>query len=97
MFDFCRFSCILARKISGLSCVYPSLSRCRHFKKALLSAGAPEWSAEAMLDLQRFYREGKASQTTDDVERLLGRKPITFGQFARDYAFAFREEEKVAS
>jgi uncharacterized protein YbjT (DUF2867 family) len=67
------------------------------FKKAILSAGTPEWSAEAMLDLQRFYRGGKASRTTDDVERLLGRKPITFDQFARDYAFAFREKEKVAS
>lgn len=67
------------------------------FKKVILSAGMPEWSAEAMLDLQRFYRGGKASGTTDDVERLLGRKPITFDQFARDYAFAFREKEKMAS
>jgi uncharacterized protein YbjT (DUF2867 family) len=67
------------------------------FKKAILSAGTPEWSAEAMLNLQHFYRIGKASRTTDDVERLLGRKPITFDQFARDYAFAFREAEKVAS
>ena len=67
------------------------------FKTAMLSAGTPEWSAEAMVDLQRFYRVGKAKQTTDDVERFLGRKPITFDQFAHDYAFAFREEEKVAS
>jgi uncharacterized protein YbjT (DUF2867 family) len=67
------------------------------FKKTILSAGTPEWSAEATLDLQRFYREGKASRATDDVQRLLGRRPITFDQFARDYAFAFREEEKVAS
>ena len=67
------------------------------FKKAILSAGTPEWCVEAMLDLQRFYRDGKASRTTDDVERLLARPPITFDQFARDYAFAFREQEKVAS
>jgi len=67
------------------------------FKKAVLSAGTPEWSTEALLDLQRFYREGNASLVTDDVERLVGRKPITFDQFARDYAFAFRNEEKVAS
>jgi uncharacterized protein YbjT (DUF2867 family) len=67
------------------------------FKEAMISSGTPEWSAEAILDLQRFYRDGRASGTTDDVERLLGRKPITFDQFARDYAFAFREEEKVAS
>jgi uncharacterized protein (DUF488 family) len=63
----------------------------------MLSAGTPEWSAEAMVDLQRFYRVRKAERTTDDVERFLGRTPITFDQFAHDYAFAFREEEKVAS
>jgi len=34
---------------------------------------------------------------TDDVERLIGRKPITLDQFARDYAFAFQDEAKVAS
>jgi len=67
------------------------------FKKALLSAGAPEWSAEAMLDLQRFYREGKGCLLTDDVERLTGHKPIAFDQFVHDYTFAFRNEERVAS
>jgi hypothetical protein len=34
---------------------------------------------------------------TYDVERLTGRKPITFDQFARDYAFAFQDEAKAAS
>src|SRR5256712_7518256 len=67
------------------------------FKKAILSAGTPEWSAEALLDLQRLYREGKASLVTGDVERLTGREPITFDRFARDYAFAFQDEERVAS
>ncbi len=45
----------------------------------------------------RLYREGKASLVTNDVERLTGRKPITFDQFARDYAFAFQAEAKAAS
>ena len=67
------------------------------FKKDLLSAGMPEWSAEALVDLQRPYREGKASLVTNDIERLTGRKPITFDQFARDYAFAFQAEAKAAS
>jgi len=67
------------------------------FKKAMLSSGAPEWSADALVDLQRFYREGKASQVTDDVERLTKRKPVTFDQFASDYAFAFRTEVQAAS
>jgi hypothetical protein len=57
----------------------------------------PEWSADALLDLQRLYREGKASRVTNDVERLTGRKPLTFDQFVTDYAFAFQAEAKVAS
>jgi len=67
------------------------------FKKGILSTGTPEWSADALIDLQRLYREGKASLVTDDIERLTRRKPITFDQFAHDYAFAFRDEAKVAS
>jgi len=67
------------------------------FKSGVLSTGAPEWSADALVDLQRLYREGKASLVSDDVERLTRRKPITFDQFARDYAFAFRDEAQAAS
>jgi uncharacterized protein YbjT (DUF2867 family) len=29
-------------------------------REALLAAGVPEWNADALLDLQRLYREGKA-------------------------------------
>ena len=67
------------------------------FKKGILSTGASEWSADAMVDLQRFYSEGQASLLSDDIERLTRRKPITFDQFARDYAFAFGNEAQVAS
>jgi uncharacterized protein YbjT (DUF2867 family) len=86
-----KISRVAGRKIS-----YVDLPQAE-FKKAILSAGTPEWSAEALLDLQRLYREGKASVVTNDIERLTGRKPITFDQFARDYAFAFQDEAKVAS
>src|SRR5437660_6026943 len=86
-----KISRVAGRKISYID-LPPT-----EFKTAMLSAGTPEWSAEAMVDLHRFYRVGKAKRTTEEVERFLGRKPITFDQFAHDYAFAFREEEKVAS
>jgi uncharacterized protein YbjT (DUF2867 family) len=55
-------------------------------KQALLSVGTPEWNANAILDLAELYRKGKASAVTDDVERILGRKPTSFEQFSRDYA-----------
>jgi uncharacterized protein YbjT (DUF2867 family) len=86
-----KISRVAGRKISYVD-LPPS-----EFKKAILSAGTPEWSADALLDLQRLYREGKASLVTNEVERLTGRKPIIFDQFVRDYAFAFQDEEKVAS
>jgi len=60
------------------------------FGQALLAAGVPEWSANALVDLQRLYREGGASAVTHDVEQLLGRKPISFEQFSRDHRGAFQ-------
>ena len=86
-----KISRVAERKISYVDLPATEL------KKGLLSIGTPDWSADALIDLQRLYGEGKASRVTDDVERLTGRKPITFDQFARDYAFAFRNEAKVAS
>jgi len=67
------------------------------FKKSLLSAGVPEWSANALLDLQRLYREGGASLVDPTVERLTGRGAISFDDFVGDYSFAFQEEERAAS
>jgi len=58
-------------------------------RESLLSAGVPEWNADALLDLLRLYREGKAANVTRDVEQILGHKPIPFAQFARDHRNAF--------
>ena len=44
------------------------------FKQALLAAGVPEWSTNALIDLQQLYRRGGAKSVTRDVEELLGRK-----------------------
>jgi uncharacterized protein YbjT (DUF2867 family) len=65
-------------------------------KQALLS-GVPEWNANALIDLQRFYREGKAATTTQDVEWILGRKTINYNQFLRDYRVAFEVRQEATS
>ena len=39
-----------------------------------------------MLELFRITRAGYGSQTTTAVEHVMGRKPIPFAQFAKDYA-----------
>ena len=55
-------------------------------KQALLGAGMPEWNANGIIDLEALYREGGASTVSPDIERVLGRMPIAYEQFARDYA-----------
>ena len=64
-------------------------------KEALLSAGVPEWSADALLDLQRLYREDKATTVTRDVEQILRRQPISFAQFFRDHKSAFEVRKQA--
>ena len=82
----------IARKLSratGREIRYVALPPAE-LKKAMRAAGVPEWSADALLDLQRLYREGKASLVDPAVEHITGRKATTFDQFAKDYASAFR-------
>jgi hypothetical protein len=42
------------------------------------------------MELANFQKAGKASVISADVERVTGRKPITFNQFAKDHAETFR-------
>lgn len=65
-------------------------------KQALVAAGVPEWNAEALIDLQRLYREGKASALTQDVEMILGRKPRDLSQFLSDHRREFEPEAAAA-
>lgn len=66
-------------------------------KKSMLGSGMPEWSADAVLDLTRLYRDGGASLVDPTIEQLIGRERISFDQFARDYASAFSSEQRAAS
>src|SRR5947199_2685639 len=70
-----KISRVAGRKISYMDLPAAEL------KQGILSTGTSEWSADALIDLQRFYREGKASRVTNDVERLTRRKPLTFDKF----------------
>jgi uncharacterized protein YbjT (DUF2867 family) len=49
-------------------------------KAGMLAEGMPEAIADRMLDLERYFRENRASAITDDVRRVTGREP---GRFAR--------------
>jgi hypothetical protein len=44
----------------------------------------------AISELYNYYRKGYASQVSSEVEEVTGKKLISFAQFAKDYAEAFR-------
>jgi uncharacterized protein YbjT (DUF2867 family) len=59
-------------------------------KQAITEAGMPEWYADMLLDLYRYYTTGQAGRITTAVTDLTGRDPTSFDQFARDYATLWR-------
>lgn len=54
-------------------------------RDGLLSAGLPKDYAEFMLVILDFFRQGYSERITDSVEKITGRKPITFNTYAEDY------------
>jgi len=54
------------------------------------ASGASSLETEAHLALWRAIREGRLANITDNVERILGRKPIGMDQWAMENAAAFR-------
>jgi uncharacterized protein YbjT (DUF2867 family) len=54
------------------------------------NSGLDDWIVDAIMEFYSIIREGHASQTSNIVEQITGRKPISFSQFAKDYAGAFK-------
>lgn len=52
--------------------------------------GWDDWLINTTLQLFDLYRKGYASQVSSTVEEILVRNPISFSQFAKDYAWAFK-------
>jgi uncharacterized protein YbjT (DUF2867 family) len=59
-------------------------------RKAQLAAGMPPYLADALFELFAERRNGKESKVWPDAATLLGRKPTSFDQFARNNAAVFR-------
>ena len=75
-----ELSKVLGRSISHIN-LSPS-----DLKNGMLAGGMPEEIADQMLDLERYYREDKASRITNDIKQVTGRDPRRFAQYARDCA-----------
>jgi len=72
-------------RASGQEIRYLPLSE-RDWLERARAAGYPDHEAWGILAHIAKTRDGHAARLTDDVERLLGRKPISFEQYAQDYA-----------
>jgi uncharacterized protein YbjT (DUF2867 family) len=59
-------------------------------REGMKSMGMNEWFINSMMELYEITRMGYALQVISTVEEVTGRKPISFSQFARDYAESFR-------
>ena len=59
-------------------------------REGALSMGMPGPYVDAIVDLDRAYADGDLVEVTPVVKELTGRDPITFEQFAKDYADSFR-------
>ena len=76
-------------RVLGRPIRYVPISR-EQYRQGAIAAGIPEAYADALVDLDRFYGEGKASAVSPSVRQLTGRDPIAFEQFARDHADRLR-------
>ncbi len=75
-----ELSKVLQRRISHVSLPPADL------KAGMLAEGMPEAIADRMLDLERYFRENRASRITNDVKQVTGREPRRFGEYARKTA-----------
>jgi uncharacterized protein YbjT (DUF2867 family) len=58
-------------------------------RDALLQMGIPAWQVEGIIELNDMYKRGEAAGVTDTVRSVAKKEPITFAQFAPDFANAF--------
>lgn len=55
----------------------------------LLSAGLPRPYSEFLLVILGYFKAGYSERVTDAVEKVTGRKPLDFEQYAKDYRAAW--------
>jgi uncharacterized protein YbjT (DUF2867 family) len=84
----------VAAKLSGATgreVTYVPISP-EQFRQGALAAGLPEWLVSALGRLNEIFAAGYAAEVTDCVRAVGQKEPVTFDQFARDYAQAFKGE-----
>lgn len=59
-------------------------------RKGMKQLGIENWFIDASMEVYNMIRAGRTSKLTTVVEQITRRKPISFTQFAKDYAEFFR-------
>ncbi|MDF0681161.1 MAG: SDR family oxidoreductase [Candidatus Nitrosocosmicus sp.] len=60
-------------------------------RKGMKQSGMSDWLIDVIMDSLNYIIRGEyGSQTSDVIEQITGRKPISFDQFVRDYSRYFR-------
>ena len=77
-------SAVLGRQIT-----YAAISE-QTAREALKEAEMPEQEINLVLGLYTAQKSGYYSEVSPVIEQVTGKKPISFEQFARDYAEAFK-------
>ena len=65
-------------------------------KKALVGSGMPDWQAQALIDLQDYYRHGYGGECNDEIRLITGHIPRTFDRFLEENAAAFSKRAASA-
>jgi uncharacterized protein YbjT (DUF2867 family) len=76
-------------KAAGKKISYVNISE-EEAKAAMKVIGMSDWLINTVSELSEYFRKGKASEVSSAVEEVTRKKPISFYQFAKDYAEAFR-------
>jgi uncharacterized protein YbjT (DUF2867 family) len=58
-------------------------------RQHMVEQGMEEWLADAVTQTYRFMSEGGGEHVTNAVSEITGNEPLTFAQFAKDYAGHF--------
>lgn len=86
--DHAEVAAILS-EVTGRPISYHALAE-QEMLENLRRAGLPEGAVQYAAHLYRAVRAGQAARITQDVESVAGRKPISFREFARRNAAAWR-------
>lgn len=80
----------LLSSVSGRKITYENISP-EHMHQLFLQAGLPSEYSEFLLMSLDLFRQGYSDALTDSVEKIIGRKPITFKSYAEDHKEVWAE------